>query len=170
MTAQEFLESTFLLDVSLGSARSQIARDLSDGGYELADGTPVNFSQWYDASFPELNVLFLTELTPSLGLAWGLSTGERGEKYRIDPGIWIGFIQNYDLTRNSRITISALTLLGGNFRERSCIGDYGNIGGIQSVNCRLAASLLPPTETLDFLVRESGFMETRISIRYQLKI
>ena len=170
MTAQEFLADTFLLDVSLGSARSQIARDLSDGGYELSDGTPISFSQWYDASFPELNVLFLTELTPSLGLAWGLSTGERGEKYRIDPGIWIGFIQNYDLSRNSRITISALTLLGGNFRERICIGDYRDIGGIQAVNCRLAASLLPPTETLDFLVRESGFMETRISIRYQLKI
>jgi hypothetical protein len=170
VAAQEFLEDTFLLDVSLGSARSQIARDLSDGGYELADGTPINFSDWYDTSFPELNVLFLTELTPRLGLAWGLSTGERGEKYRIDPGIWIGFIQNYDLTKKSRLTISALTLLGGNFRERSCVGDYGDIGGIQSVNCRLAASLLPPTDTLNFLVREPGFIETRISIRYQLKI
>lgn len=170
VTAQEFLEDTFLLDLSLGSARSQIARDLSDGGYELADGTPVDFSDWYDTAFPEINVLFLTELTPSLGLAWGLSTGERGEKYKIDPGIWVGFIQNYDLTRNSRLTISAVTLLGGNFRERSCIGNYGDIGGIQSVNCRLAASLLPPTETLDFLIRETGVIETRISIRYQLKI
>jgi hypothetical protein len=170
VTAQEFLEDTFLLDVRLGSARSQIARDLSDGGYELADGTPVSFSDWYDASFPELNVLFLTELTPSLGLAWGLSTGERGEKYKIDPGFWVGFIQNFELTKNSRLTISALTLLGGNFRERSCIGNYGDIGGIQSVNCRLAASLLPPTETLDFLVREPGFIETLISIRYQIKL
>lgn len=170
VAAQEFLEDTSLLDVSLGSARSQIARGLSDGGYELADGTPVNFSDWYDTSFPELNVLFLTELQPSFGLTWGLSTGERGEKYKIDPGIWVGFIQNYNLTKNSKLTISALSLLGGNFRERSCIGNYGDIGGIQSVNCRLAASLLPPAETLNFLVREPGFIETRISIRYELKI
>lgn len=167
--AQDFLEDTFLLDVSIGSSRSQIARDLSFGGYELSDGTPVDFSDWYTPRFPDLNFIFLTQLNPSLGLSWGFSLGERGEKYRIDPGMWLGFVYRRELSRQSSLTFSALTLVGGNFRERACVGDYGEIGGIQQVNCRLAASLLPPPETLQFLVNEKGFRETRFSLRYEIR-
>jgi hypothetical protein len=167
--AQDFLENTFLLDVSIGSSRSKIARDLSFGGYELTDGTPVYFSEWYTPRLPDLNFIFLTQLTPSFGLSWGFSLGESGEKYRIDPGIWLGFIYRHEITRQSSLTISALTLIGGNLQERSCVGDYGEIGGIQQVNCRLAASTLPPAETLQFLVNEKGYRETRFSLRYEIR-
>lgn len=167
--AQDFLENTFLLDVSIGSSRSQIARDLSFGGYELSDGTPVDFSEWYTPRFPDLNFIFLTQLNPSFGLSWGVSFGENGEKYRIDPGMWLGFVYRRQFTRQSSLTFSALTLVGGNFRERACVGDYGEIGGIQPVNCRLAASFLPPAETLQFLVNEKGYRETRFSLRYEIR-
>lgn len=167
--AQDFLEDTFLLDVSIGSGRSQIARDLSIGGYELSDGTPVDFSEWYTPRFSDLNFIFLTQLNPSFGLTWGVSFGENGVKYKIDPGMWVGFVYRREFTRQSSLTVSALTLVGGDFREHTCLGDYGEIGGIQQVNCRLAASLLPPAETLQFLVSEKGYQETRFSLSYEIR-
>jgi hypothetical protein len=167
--AQDFLEDTFLLNVSLGSHRSEIAQDLTYGGYELSDGTPVDFVNWYTPRFPELNVLFLTQINPAIGMTWGVSLGEEGVKYRIDPGVWIGLVYRRELGRQSSLTFSAVTLLGGNFRERTCIGDYGDIGGIQVVNCRLAASVLPPAQTLDFLINERGYLETRVSVRYSYR-
>lgn len=168
-SAQGLLEDTFLLDVSLGSSRSQIARNLSIGGYELSDGTPIYFSDWYTARFPDVNFLFLTQVDTSLGWVWGFGLGEQGEKYRIYPGFWIGLIYRHQISSHSSLTLSAITLLGGDFRERVCVGDYGEIGGIQQVNCRLAASILPPAETLQFLVNERGYRETRLSLRYEIR-
>jgi hypothetical protein len=167
--AQDFLDETFLLNVTLGSSRSAIARSLADGGYELSDGTPVDFSDWYSPRYPDLTFLFLTKINETLGLSWGVSFGERGEKYRISPGVWIGLVYRKELSRNSSLTLSALTLLGGDFRERACVADYGAIGGVQQVNCRLAASFLPPNETLKFLVKERGIKETRFSLRYEFR-
>ncbi len=153
----------------MGSFRSEIAAGLAIGGYELADGTPIRFEEWYRPNFPDMNIRFLTEINPSLGLVWGLSIGESGEKYRIDPGLWLGIVYRAEISRNSSLTFSVATMIGGNFREHACIGDYGEIGGIQAVNCRLAASILPPAETLQFLVNVPGSRETRISIRYELR-
>jgi hypothetical protein len=167
--AQDFIENTYLIDIRTGSARSDIARNLSLGGYELSDGAPVNFADWYRPNFPELNFLFLTQIRDSLGVTWGLSLGERGEKYRINPGVWMGFVYRAEIDKFSSLTLSATTLVGGNFRERSCFGDYKDIGGIQEVNCRLAASTLPPADTLKFLVREYGYSETRFSVQYEIR-
>ena len=50
--------------------------------------------------------------------------------------------------------LSALTVRGiawGDLNEQPCEGDYGDIGGVQTVNCRLAATFLAPEETLQYL-------------------
>jgi hypothetical protein len=165
----DWVENTALLDISPGSARSGIARGLARGGYELSDGTPQRFDDWYTARFPDMTVQFLTPLRRDLGLIWGFGTGERGEKYRIDPGLWLGLVYRVPLSRRSALVLSAQTMLWGNMREFPCTADYGVLGGVQQVNCRLAASPLPPDETLDYLVAHSGRRETRISIRYELR-
>ena len=167
--AQWLLEETSILNLSVGSSRSALAQGLSLGGYELADGTPVRFADWYTPAVPDLNLLFLTRINRNFGITWGLATGERGETYSIQPGLWLGFVYRVELSRHSSLTFSALTLLGGDFSERPCVADYGPIGGIQSVNCRLAASTLPPADTLRFLVNARGFNETRLSIRYEIR-
>jgi hypothetical protein len=167
--AEGILEDTFLLNFSIGSNRSDIIREFSVGGYELSDGTPVDFARWYSPRHPDLNLLFLTQINSRFGVTWGFSTGEFGEKYRIDPGLWIGFVYRADVGKQASLTLSALTMLGGDLREFACLGDYGEIGGIQSVNCRLAAGILPPEDTLNFLANEAGFVETRLSIRYELR-
>lgn len=166
--AHGFWEKTFLLDVSVGSSRSDIARGLRRGGFELADGTPIYFTDWYTPAIPDFNLKYLTTVTPDFGLIWGVSTGEKAEKYQINPGLWLGFLYREQISRNSNLSLSAVTLIGGNFRERMCVGDWPEFGGRQQVNCRLAATPLPPQDTLKFLVRERGIRETRATLRYQI--
>jgi len=167
--AQGFWERTFLLDLRIGSSRSDIATNLARGGYELDGGTPIDFADWYTARLPEFNIKFLTSLSPDLGLIWGISTGERGEKYRIDQGMWIGFIYRYETSNQSDWTLSAMSLLGGDFRERTCQAYYRVTESFETVNCRLAATPLPPQDTLRFLVRERGFRDARATLRYQIR-
>lgn len=163
------LEDTHLLEISLGSARSDQANSMRRGGYELADGTPVSFDVWYRPRLKELNVVLLSEVTPAFGVIWGMSSGERGEKYRMDPGLRVGFILQRPVGQGGIASMQVTSMLGGRFRERPCQADFGPIGGGEvAVNCRLAASTLPPATTLDYLVRMSGSDETRVTLRYDI--
>ncbi|MGZ3218039.1 hypothetical protein [Paracoccus sp. T5] len=166
---ESFLNDTHLLEVSLGSVRSDQAGDMRRGGYELADGTPVSFDDWYRPRLKELNLVFLSELTPAFGLIWGMSSGESGEKYRINPGLRFGFVLQRPVGEGGVISLQLTSLLGGRFRERPCQADFGAIGGASvAVNCRLAASTLPPAKTLDYLVSMSGSDEARVTLRYDV--
>jgi hypothetical protein len=164
--AQDWIEDTFLIDIRLGSDLSDSARAYGKGGYELSDGTPVQFGDWYSSDWRDLSVTFLTEVNRNFGILWGLSTGEAGEKYTIDPGFRIGLIVQTELSRNSMLSFSASTILGGYLREKTCIADYGSIGGVQKVNCRLAATPLPPKDTLDYLFEESPADQVQLRIDY----
>lgn len=164
-----FLEETYLLDVSQGSIRSRAIYALRSGGYELSGGQPVSFVDWYTPTVPELNLIFMTQANPSFGIIWGVSTGEAGEKYRISPGLHAGFILQRPMGERGTLTLRATTLVGGRLQETPCIADFGEIGGVVPVNCRLAAGTLPPEETLRYLIKQSGREETSISLRYELR-
>ncbi len=167
--AQSFLESTHLLDVRQGSARSSAIRSASFGGYELTDGTPVSFRGWYRSGWTDMHVDFFTQIAERTGIIWGFSTGETGEKYRITPGVKLGFIHELLATRASTLSITTTVQLGSDLRERSRVANYGAIGGVQEVNCRLAASELPPAETLKYRLRMRGIEDSRIQLAYQLR-
>lgn len=164
--AQGFLERTNLLDIRAGSRLSEMAEEARFSGFELSDGTPFDLEDWYEPRWPDIGVTFLTQIDPSLGVVWGFSTGERGGKYEIEPGLKLGVLKLIDLAEGQVLSISATTVLGGRLRERTCLADYGEIGGTQTVNCRLAASILPPAETLDLLFDEAPPDRLEISIRY----
>lgn len=167
--AQPWLEETQLLDLRLGSPRSDLVAPVRYGGYELADGTPVSFERWYGSRWDDLTVMFLTPVARDLAITWGFSTGEWAEKYRIDPALRLGLIYQRKVAPRHKLTVSISTVIGGNLRERPCVADFGAIGGVQTVNCRLAASTLPPVDTLAFLFRERGFRESRIAISYRIR-
>lgn len=154
-------QATYLVDIGQSAGLSSLARTLSNGGYELADGAWQPFLGWYRTDWPELHVEFMTQLSESFGLLWGLSSGEWGEKYQIDPALRLGFVAQAYPSETSVLSLTVKTILGGQFTESPCSADYGDIGGEQTVNCRLAASFLPPEETLDYLV---GAEPTRLSI------
>lgn len=152
--AHDLVDRTYLVGVAMGSSLSVIPRSAQSSGYELSDGTPVRFDRWYQERVPNLQFDFVTEIAPDLGFLWGVGTGEYGEKYRIDPSLRVGLLYTRPVGRNGVLSLRLTTRLGGHLRERSCTADYGDIGGVQRVNCRLAATPLEPSETLDFLWNE----------------
>ena len=154
-----------LLDIHLGSHRSDIVQGMRSGGYELADGKPVSFDGWYRPHHPEITILFLSQLSDHVGLTWGLSTGGDGKKYTIDPALHLGLTWQADLSPRSTLTLGLQTVWGGHLQERSCSADYGPFG-MAEVNCRLAATEMPPAETLRYLANVRGDGDNRITLRF----
>ena len=147
--------STSLIELRQGSELSRQVRSLQGQGYESSGGERVVFSYWYSSNWTDMRATWMTQLSASTGFIWGLGTGEHGPKYHIAPSLKLGFIHRETLAHHTVLTLRATTTLGGRLREKSCTADYGDIGGVQTVNCRLAASNLEPAETLRYLFNES---------------
>lgn len=167
--AEAPLAGTRLLDIRHGSARTEIVAEAARGGYELAGGKAVAFADWYTPAYPDMHVEFITPTGRNTGLIWGFSTGESGEKYRVAPGLKLGFAASLPLSRNATLAFSAVAVLGSDLSERRCRADFGEIGGTASVNCRLAASALAPEETLRHRFRMRGWDDSRVALSYELR-
>lgn len=159
-----FLDSTYLIDIQQGSNLSRAALDLRAGSFELAGGTAVSFNAWYKTRWTDASITWMTQVTENFGIIFGASTGERGKKYTINPSLKLGVLLQAKTGRNAVLSLRATTILGGELREKSCTADYGEIGGVQEVNCRLAASLLPPAETLKYLLNEKPYNRNQVSV------
>ena len=144
--------ASYLLDINQGSSLTQTVQNLENGGYELSDGTKVSFAKWYHSDWVDVRIDMLTQLSDNFGILWGASTGEQGEKFRIDPSLKLGVISQAEPTPSSTLSLSVSTIIGGRLTEYPCQADYGDIGGVQTVNCRLAASTLAPKDTLQYLL------------------
>ena len=167
--AAEAQENTHLVEVRAGSTLSDTARAASRLRYEYSDGQPINMVPWYRSNWTDLKFTFLTELDASTGVYWGFSTGERAGKYHIDPSLTLGFLHVRELSDNWSVSLSLKMRFGGRLRESSCMADYGEIGGVQEVNCRLSTSYLPPSETLPLLWNQAPEGRINASLRFDLK-
>lgn len=167
--AQAVERSTELLDFRIGGRFASVADRLAIGGYELAQGEYVSFDAWYRPRFREVSVQFLTILSPNLGLTWGFGTGEWGKKYRIHPSVQLGFVYQKELFPNGWLSLVFDGVIGGSFLEKTCIADYGRIGGIQTVNCRYAAEVIEPKETLKYLEKRRGYKESRVTLTFEYR-
>ena len=165
--AYSFVESTYLLNITQRTRLSDIAAKLGRGGYELSGGGFVDFSKWYEQQWIDLQFHFMTQLDEDVGILWGFSTGEWGQKYKINPGFNLGAIIQHRLSDRSSLSLSATRFFGGGFKEKPCVADYGDIGGVQTVNCRLAATQLEPSQTLQYLYQAKP-LEAWVGIKYQL--
>lgn len=166
--AQPFLEDAQLVDARLSSL-SYTADDLGKGYGNLAGGGTYSFERWYDNDFGDLRLTMLTPVNRNLGIFWGFGTGESGEKYQIDPSVKVGFLAIEPVGDNGTLSLSVSVVLGGYLREKSCTADYGAIGGLQAVNCRMADSVLPPSETLKYLLDEPPGDQVSVSLRYEVR-
>jgi hypothetical protein len=166
--AKYVFTNTYLIDIGQGSQLSQVMRASQTGGFETANGNWVSFKGWYSTNWTDSRLAMMTQLTPWLGLIWGASTGELGEKYTIDPSVKVGLVVRHDFAKNSSLSFKATTVLGGSLREKSCIADYGEIGGQQKVNCRLAATPLAPNDTLQYLYNMKPLNSYFLSVQYSL--
>jgi hypothetical protein len=163
--SQGLWHDTSLLSVNFGSTRSLAARALGRGGYELAGGEQVSFLRWYKTKHQDVTVIFLRRITEDLGLIWGLSSGEFAPKYRIDPALHLGFTHRHEFSAMGAFSMTVIVPFWGRLRETACTADYGAIAGVQQVNCRLAASQLPPAETLGYVLDMRGFEDARLTLR-----
>lgn len=146
-----FWGSTHLVGFSLDTPQSQFVRSAAQNGFELSEGGVVDLNGWYSPDVPNFSATFLTQLNPDIDLVWGAAIGERGPKYRLGPEATLGLVMRRKLGRNTAVQVDVYGQYGGALRESACVGDYGDLGGLQQVNCRLAASILPPDETLAYL-------------------
>lgn len=165
--------STELAELSQGGLLSRQAVSLSLGSYELADGQVQRFERWYRTRWTDMHVAWMTPLSASWGLIWGGSTGERGEKYTIRPSVKLGVVFSRTVVHTHRmsgqLSFKATTLLGGRMTEKSCSADFGEIGGgVQSVNCRLAASQLTPAQSLAYLINTPPPDRHMVSVGYRI--
>lgn len=161
------VSSTHLVEIAQVSESSNTAAGFRAGGYESAYGQWISFDRWYRPhGLIDTRLTWMTQLHPSFGLLWGVSTGERGEKYSIQPSLKLGIVYQTNFSKSTHFSVKATTLLGGRMHERSCTADYGDIGGIQQVNCRLAASTLAPAATLQYLINSAPADRNALQIRY----
>jgi hypothetical protein len=158
--------TTSLVEFRQGSDLSGKVRAIKGQGFETAAGNPIDFTSWYATKWTDVRLSWLTQVSKTTGLIWGFNTGERGEKYTISPGIKIGFIHQARFSPRTVLTFRATATLGTRLREKTCTADYGEIGGVQSVNCRLAASQIEPQETLGFLFNEPSRDQRQISLAF----
>ena len=56
--------------------------------------------------------------------------------------------------------------MGGSLKEKTCVAQYGEVGGTQEVNCRLAASEQAPLETLKYLARDKPHNQHQLLIQF----
>jgi hypothetical protein len=163
----DVFEATHLLSINQGTSNSSYIRSLGRGGFELSHGEPVALSGWYRSNWTDSSIEFLTQANDHFGILWGFTTGETAEKYRINPSIKLGFVYKNTVSQHSVIEARFSTILGGYLKEKSCTADYGDIGGVQQVNCRMAATNLPPEQTLKYLMNERPVDFVSIFVQYR---
>lgn len=168
--ANDFTDATYLVELTQGSILSEKAYSLRQGGYESATGDNITFDKWYKSKWIDTRVTFMTQVfgepKQSLGILWGFSTGEKALKYTIAPSIKLGAVYAFNPTKNSSLNIKGSYIFGGKLKEKSCTADYGDIGGVQEVNCRLAASTLAPADTLQYMLNERPRDYKTIAVQY----
>ncbi len=164
----DFIDQTHLIEIRQGSELSDKVNFYTVGGYESANGSFISYTPWYINHWTDARVTFMTQISETIGIIWGMSSGEHGDKYKIYPSLKIGIAYFEKLGQNSTLSLKATTILSGNLTEYPCTADYGDIGGVQMVNCRLAASPIPPSETLQYLFNDRPYNQTVVSIEYKL--
>jgi len=162
---QALAQSTYLVEISQDTRLSLKVRGLRYGGFESSEGRWIGFDRWYRTDWLDTRLSWMTQVTPNLGLLWGFNTGERAEKYTIDPGLRLGLLMQTQPGKNSTLRLTGSTVVGGRLREKACTATYA-LAGQQEVNCRLAASILEPSQTLQYLANEKP--ETSVQVRYQV--
>ena len=156
---QDDQRSIAIYDIHQGDPLSDLAWSFSQEGFFLqpVDGSTgpwQSMAPFYATHWREVTAKALLTLDANHGIVFGLTTGEEGEKYKIDPSIILGFIAQSHPRLNGTLTLQAGTSLFGHMTEYPCVGDFGAVGSDITVNCRLAADMVNTDDSLKFLVNE----------------
>jgi len=167
-------QKTHLIGIQQGSALSREVSGFRGQGYYTSENEYKDFNRWYETSWTDLHLTWLTEIHPRWGLIWGIGSGERGPKYQIDPSFQLGFLYQQPLSKQSAWSMKLSSRLGGRLKEKTCTATYGKdsesdvLSEYKNVvtNCRLAANHLSPEEALSHLWNEAPRDRLVIALRY----
>jgi hypothetical protein len=162
----DFWNSTNVIEIKQGSELSNKMNAYRMGGYELSNGAPLTLKNWYTPTFTDTRVTYMTQVHKKVGLIWGFSTGENAQKYSVDPSIKLGLVFRHEFDKTSALSLRGTTILAGRLRESACTANYGEIGGVQQVNCRMAASPMQPSQTLQYLYNEKPYNYNTLWLQY----
>ena len=162
----EPVTSTHWVEFAQGSELSKLGANYRAGGFESATGQWVGFEKWYRPKLVDTRATWMTQLTPEFGVLWGGSTGERAEKYTISPSLKLGVVYQFKATSRSSFSLKATSVIGGRMKEQTCSANYGDVGGVEQVNCRLAATKIAPADTLKYLINTLPPDRNSVHIRY----
>jgi hypothetical protein len=165
--AEDLFSNTYLVEIKQGSELSDTVNFYASGGVESANGSFISYSPWYTNTWTDARVTFMTQFAPSFGIIWGFSTGEHGAKYRIDPSLKLGVAYFTEINKRSSLSLRFTTIIGGDLTESACVGDYGDVGGVVPVNCRLAATPMNPQDTLQYLFNAHPYNQTVLKVEYK---
>lgn len=163
------LQSTTLIELTQGSEWSRLMREYSGQGYESSAGDRIRFHPWYSTRWTDARLTFMTQVDRNLGIIWGFSTGEAGKKYSVGASLKLGLAFATEIGKGKRFSFKATRIFGGRLKESSCIADYGDIGGVQEVNCRLAATELQPSETLKYLLDRPAYNQNVVLAQFTME-
>ena len=158
--------ATHLIELTQGSVLSSQVSAFRGLSFETAAGQTIRFASWYRPRWTDLRLSWMSEVNRHWGVIWGISTGERGQKYAIDPSLKLGLVYQQPLSQRDSLSWRATTVLGGRLREKPCSADYGDIGGVQQVNCRLAATELTPEATLRQLLNQAPPTRFELNVKF----
>jgi hypothetical protein len=162
----DFWNATNVIEIKQGSELSNKMNAYRMGGYELSSGAPLGLKNWYTPTFTDTRVTYMTQVHKKVGLIWGFSTGENAQKYTVDPSIKLGLVFRHEFDKTSALSLRGTTILAGRLRESACTANYGDIGGVQQVNCRMAASTMQPSQTLQYLYNEKPYNYNTLWLQY----
>lgn len=166
--AFDFFDNTFLVELKQGGVLTDKASAMGDTRYESQTGSLITLNHLYRSSWTDMHATFMTQLSPQFGIVWGVSTGERAKKYEIAPSFKLGAVFMQPVTKNSSLTFRGSYIFGGASKEKACTADYGDVGGIQAVNCRLAATPMEPSATLQYMVNERPRDWRMITVQFNM--
>ena len=158
--------ATSLIEIKHGSELTNKMSAYRMGGYELSNGAPLQFKNWYTPTFTDTRLTYMTQVHKKVGVIWGFSTGENAQKYTVDPSIKLGLVFRHELDKTSSLSLRGTTILAGRLRESACTANYGDIGGVQQVNCRMASSPMQPSQTLQYLYNEKPYNYNTLWLQY----
>ena len=95
--------TTALIDAQIGQGHSQTVYSTSLGSYELESGEIQSMRPFYKTSWRDARLVALSQVLPNVGVIWGASTGERGDKYTIHPSLTLGLSGAMDFGSQSTL-------------------------------------------------------------------
>src|SRR5450830_1187298 len=99
---------TYLFHIRQGSDLSNKVSAIRRQGFESAHGEHVSLHRFYSTRWTDFKVLWATYVKQSSLFIWGASSGESGEKYRIQPALTLGFVHQHKIENKATLTFYAM--------------------------------------------------------------